>query len=119
MPFELVLEGRTYSTDDLTIAEAVALEKELGRTWRELNPLASAEEFQAFATACLSRDHPADQAAKIVAGLPLSVALTAASWVTDGDLPDTYEDGHPKAEVEPSTTTSSGSPDLPTDGPPT
>jgi len=97
VPFELVLDGHTYSTDDLSVAQAVELEKELGRTWRELNPLGSAAEFQAFAKVCLSRDHPGDQAAKLAAELPLGVALAAARWV-DGDLPTTYEDGLPKAE---------------------
>jgi len=118
MPFELELGGRKYNTDDLSIAEAVEIEKTLGRTWQQLNPLGSAEEFQAFATMCLRRDHPADQAAKIAAELPLGVALAAAKWVAD-DLPATFEDGLPKAEGGSSTTTSSSSPDRPTDGPPT
>lgn len=118
MPFELELDGHTYNTDLLRLADAVELEKMLGRTWRELNPLGSAEEFQAFALVCLRQDHPADQAAKIVDELPLGAALAAARWVED-DLPASYEDGFPKAEGESSTTTSSGSPAHPTDGPPT
>lgn len=107
MPFELTINGRTYNTDQLSVAETVELEKMLGHTWRELNPLASAEEFQAFATICLRRDHPADQAVKLAAELPLGAALAAACWV-ESDLPTSYEDGLPKADV-PSTTTSSGS----------
>lgn len=120
MPFELTLDGHVYSTDELSVAEAVELEKMLGKTWRELNPLGSAEEFQAFAAVCLRRDHPAEQAAKIARETSLGVALAAARWV-GGDLPDTYEDGSPvpKVEGEPSTTTSSIFPDPPTDGPPT
>lgn len=118
MPFELVLDGHTYNTDLFLLSDVVGLERALGRTWRELNPLASAEEFQAFALVALKQDHPADVAEKIVATLPLGVSLAAARWVGD-DLPDVYEDGLPKAEGEASTTTSSGSPDLPTDGPPT
>ena len=118
MPFELTLDGRTYSTDHLSVTEAVELEKTLGKTWRELIPLASAEEFQAFAVVCLRRDHPADQAAKIAAELPLGEALTAARWVAD-DRPTEYEDGSPKVEDEPSTTTSSTSPDRPGPGLPT
>jgi hypothetical protein len=117
VPFELTLAGRKYSTDDLSVAEAVDLEKTLGRSWTQLNPLSSAEEFLAFATTCLRHDHPADQAAKIAAELPLGVALAAARWVGD-DLPDVFEDGLPKAEGESSTTTSSSSPAHPTDGPP-
>lgn len=118
MPFELTLDGQTYNTDLLALSDAVEIEKSLGRTWRELNPLGSAEEFQAFALACLRRDHSADVAAKIVADMSLGAALAAARWVGD-DLPATYEDGIPKAEGESSTTTSSSSPDLPTDGHPT
>ena len=118
MPFELTLDGKVYNTDILSVSEAVELEKMIGRPWTQLNPLGSAEEFQAFATVCLSHDHPADQAAKIAADLPLGVALSAARWVPD-DLPDGFEDGLPKAEAGPSTTTSSSSPDRPTDGLPT
>lgn len=108
MPFELEIEGHKYNTDDLSVAEAVELEKTLGKTWRELNALGSAEEFQAFAAICLRRDHSADQAVKIASELPLSVALKAARWVDD-DLPDIYEDGAPKVAGDPSTTTSSTS----------
>lgn len=117
MPFELVLDGHTYNTDHLRLDDAVALEKTLEKKWTELNPLASAAEFQAFALVCLKQDHPADVAAKIVADLSLGAALAAAKWVKD-DLPDVYEDGHPKAGGGSSTTTSSGAPDD-TDGLPT
>ena len=109
MPFEITLEGNVYTTDRLTVAEAVELEKALGKNWAQLNPVASAEEFQAFVTVLLRRDHPPDQAIKIAAELPLSVALNAAQWVDD-DLPVEYEDGHPKKGGGPSTTTSSTSP---------
>jgi hypothetical protein len=118
VPFELVLDGRAYNTDELRLADAIELEKILGKTWLEINPLGSAEEFQAFALVCLKQDHPADQAAKMVAEMPLGAALAAARWV-EPDLPAVYEDGLPKAEAGPSTTGSSGSPDPPTAGPPT
>jgi hypothetical protein len=108
MPFELILDGHTYNTDELSVAEAVELEKALGKTWGQLNPLKSAEEFQAFAAICLRRDHPAEQAAKIAAELPLGEALSAGRWISD-DRPTEYEDGFPKAEGGPSTTTSSTS----------
>lgn len=108
MPFELELEGHKYNTDELSVTEAIELEKTLGKTWGELNPLTSAEEFQAFAAICLRRHHPIEQAAKIAAEMPLSLALKAARWVAD-DRPDDYEDGAPKAAAEPSTITSSGS----------
>jgi hypothetical protein len=118
MPFELTLDGRKYNTDDLSLADAVELETMLGKTWRELNPLGSAAEFQGFAELCLRRDHPKDQAAKIATEMSLGDALAAARWVGD-DLPVTYEDGFPdpKAEGGSSTTTSSTSPDPPTGGP--
>lgn len=118
MPFELTLDGHTYNTNELLLADAVEIEKMLGKTWRELNPLGSAEEFRAFALVCLKQDHAEDVAAKIVEDMPLGAALGAARWVGD-DLPEVYEDGLPKAEEDASTTTSSTSPDLPTGGPPT
>lgn len=108
MPFEIEIEGRKYNTDELSVTEAIELERTLGKTWRELNPLGSAEEFQAFAAICLRRDHPVELAAKIVAELPLSVALKAARWIED-DRPDAYEDGSPKAGADRSTITSSTS----------
>lgn len=116
MPFEFNLDGHVYNTDELRLVDAIELEKALGKTWRELNPLGSAEEFRAFALTCLKQDHPADQATKIVDEMPLGAALAAARWVGD-DLPVTYEDGFPKAEDGPSTTTSSTFPEPPMDGP--
>lgn len=118
MPFELTLAGQIYSTDHLSVAQAVELEKSLGRTWRQLNPLGSAEEFQAFAAMCLRRDYPADQAVKMAAEIPLGEALAATKWVAD-DRPTEYEDGYPKAEGGPSTTTSSTSRGRRGSGPPT
>ena len=112
MPFEISLEGRTYSTDYLSVAEAVELEEMLGRSWRELHPAGSAAEFQAFATMFLRRDHPGEQAAKIAAEMPLGTALAAVAW-KESDLPDVYEDGLPKAVGGSSTTTSSSSPGRP------
>jgi len=120
MPFELVLEGKTYRTDDLTIEEAEIIEDVSGRTWLQLNPMRSAKEFRAVAVAFLSRDFDADKAKLMVAGLAIQTAQDAVRFVDD-DLPRLFEDGlpDPKAEGGNSTSTSSSSPDPPSDGPPT
>lgn len=118
MPFELTIDGQVYRTDDLTIEEAAALEKECDKTWLQLNPLRSAQEFQATAAMFLRRTRAPEVAAKEAAAIRVQVAQESIRWVDD-NLPTEYVDGIPKAEGSPSTTMSSASPEPPGDGPPT
>lgn len=118
MPFEITIGGKAYRTDDLTIAEAEQLEDECGKTWLELNPLRSAKEYRATATAFLRRNLAPEVAAKEAAAITIKVAQEMVRWVDD-NLPTEFRDGLPKEEGSPSTTTSSVSPGLPGDGPPT
>lgn len=116
MPFEITIDGHAYRTDDLTIAEAEQLEEECGQTWLTLNPLRSAKEYRATVVLFLTRTRAPDVAAKEAAAITVKMAQDGARWVDD-NLPTEFEDGFPKAEGSPSTTTSSGSPTLPSDGP--
>lgn len=120
MAFQVTLEGKAYSTDSLTLDEAEVLEEECGRTWLELNPVRSSKEFRATARVFLHRDYAPGDVDRIVNGITIAAAMRAVVWVDD-DLPKVFEDGmpDPKAAGGPSTTTSSGSPTPPTDGPQT
>jgi hypothetical protein len=118
MPFELTLSGKVYNTHSLSLEESDQLEKECAKTWLELNPVRSSAEFRATARVFLTRDHDPAGVELLLAAFTIQSAMAAVEWVDD-DLPDVFEDGLPKAEGGPSTTTSSGSPALPTDGHPT
>lgn len=120
MPFEVTLDGKTYSTDSLTLNESDRLEEECGRTWLELNPVRSSKEFRAVARVFLARDHSPAEVEQVVASITIGEAMAAVEWV-DHDLPGVFVDGMPDPKVEggPSTTTSSSSPDPPGDGLPT
>lgn len=118
MAFQVTLDGKTYSTDSLTLDEAEILEGECGKTWLELNPVRTSKEFRATARVFLARDHTPADVDRIVNGFTIAMAMEAVVWVEGDDLPKVFEDGmpDPKAEGSPSTSTSSGSPTLPTDG---
>ena len=102
MPFEITVAGETFRSDDLTVDEFLAIEKDTGRTWWDLNPIRSAGEFKAMASAWLARTRSPEDAAKIVGSLSIRDVVDNAKVVSD-DLPDMYEDGIPKAEGGPST----------------
>ncbi len=105
MAFELTVAGEVFRSDDLTIDEAVAIEKATGTSWLYLNPLRSGETFRAMAVAFLRRTKTPAEAEAIVGKLGLRDAIAAVK-VVEEDLPDEYEDGLPKAEGDPSTPTS-------------
>lgn len=117
MPFEVTLDGKTYSTNSFTLDEADRLEEECGRTWLELNPVRSAKEFRTVARVFLARDHTPADLDRVVAAITIGDAMAAVEWV-DEDLPATFEDGMPDPKVGggPSTVTSSGSPGPPGGG---
>jgi len=118
VPFELTIDGRVYSTNSLTLDESTLLEKECGKNWLELNPIRSSTEFRETVRVFLTRDHNPGDVERILANFTIQSAMAAVEWVDD-DLPTVFEDGLPKAEGGPSTTTSSGSPAPPTGGLPT
>jgi len=118
MGFALTIDGRVYTTDSLSIDESEQLEKECGKSWLELNPIRTSTEFRATVRVLLTRDHTPADIERILADFTVKSAMAAVEWVDD-DLPTVFEDGLPKAEGGPSTTTSSGSPAHPGSGHPT
>lgn len=117
MPFQVTFGGQTWRTDELTLKEAIGIEKATGRSWMLINPFQSAEDCKAIMVAFLARDMAPDVAETKVDGLSLREVLDSVDVIKD-DLPDVYQDGLPKAEGEDSTNGSSGEPDD-SDGPPT
>jgi hypothetical protein len=103
MPFRVTVDGQQFMADDLTLDEAIAIEKELDTTWQYINPLRSGEHCRAIMVAFLSRSRTVDEARKVVGGLSVKQALAAVEHVEDDDLPVEFEDGLPKAADGPST----------------
>lgn len=97
MPFRVTVEGESFVVDDLTLDEAIAIEKALDTTWAYINPLRSAEHCRAIMQAFLARTRSVEEAAKIVGGMSIKAATEAVEHVPEDDLPDEFEDGLPKA----------------------
>ena len=110
MPFEVSFGDQKWRTDDLTLDEAIAIEKVTGRSWMQINPFASAEDCKAIIVAFLGREMDEQAAAAKVGALSLGEVLDSINVVKD-DLPSEYADGLPKEEGGPSTGGSSGEPD--------
>lgn len=109
MPFEVSVGDRKWRTDDLTLDEAIGIEKTTGRSWMQINPFVSAEDCKAIMVAFLGREMDSGSAEAKVGALSLREVLNSVELVKD-DLPDQYVDGLPKGEVGPSMTGSSGEP---------
>jgi hypothetical protein len=116
MPFIVTVGNREWRTDDLTLDEAIKIEEAIGRTWLEINPFRSAVDAKAIMVTFLTREMAPDAAAAKVGALSLREVLDGVKTAKD-DLPDTFEDGIPKAEDGPSTDGSSHVP-AGSDGPP-
>ncbi len=93
----ITLDGKSFTTDDLTLGEAEQVEKATGESWLTMNPLRSALHCKAIIVAYLSRDHTPEEADAIATALTVKQATEAVEVVED-DLPDEYEDGIPKEE---------------------
>lgn len=112
MPYSVKIDGKVYNTDDLTLDECIEVEKyvrrldpEAPRTWGSLMPLRSAVDCKAVMRVFLLRERTPAEADAFLSTLTAGKAVDAVDKVED-DLPDEYEDGLPKAEGEPETTTS-------------
>lgn len=94
MPITVTVEGETFSTDDLTLDEAVAIEAELGVSWLLVDPLVSALHCRAIMRTFLARTRSAEEATKIVGAIGVGTALDAVNIIAD-TLPYMFEDGLP------------------------
>jgi hypothetical protein len=102
VPFKVTVAGEDFLTDDLTLDEAIAVEKATNTSWRFIDPLRSAGDCKAIMVAFLSRTRGKDDAEKFVGALNLRTLLSSVTFVED-DRPDEFEDGLPKAAAESST----------------
>lgn len=103
MPYQVSFEGEKWSTDDLTLDEAIAIEKVTGRGWTTINPFRSGEDCKAIMVAFLTRTRGADESARLVGALTLRQVLDSVDVVAD-DLPNLYEDGLPLGEKDTTST---------------
>ena len=103
MAIQVTFDGKTWRTDDLTLDEAVAIEKQCGVSWTNMNPYRSAEQCRAIIVAFVARNRGDDEAAKLVGAMTLAETLDAVT-VADDDLPSEFEDGIPKAGAGTATT---------------
>lgn len=101
--------GESFTTDDLTLDEAIQVERDTEETWLRLNPYRSAAHAKAILVAFITRTSGAAEAARVVGAMTLAAALDCFS-VADDDLPTIFEGGIPKEVGEPATTGSSGAP---------
>jgi hypothetical protein len=105
MPFQVKLDSGTFLTDDLTMAEAIQIEKDTRHTWANINPFRSADDCKAIMVAFLSR--PVDKgglgsrdvATAKVDNMSVKQVLEAIDVVSD-DLPESYKDGLPLGEPD-------------------
>lgn len=55
MGYRVTIDDQTWSTDDLTLDEACAIEEEVGRTWHSMEPVNSAKHARAILSTFLAR----------------------------------------------------------------
>ena len=102
MPYRVTVDGAEFTTDDLTLDEAITIEQATGTPWTQINPIRSGEHCKLVMVAFLSRTRPVDEAVKLVGAFTLREVLDSVTWVAE-DLPEEYEDGLPKAGDAPPT----------------
>lgn len=116
MPFAVTTPGGdVVRLDDVALSDLHRIAVDAGvDTWAKLltEPLRNGAAAEAVYVFCceLNGDTPPDK-------ITPKLVIEAFEWVSD-DLPDTYQDGLPKAEDDPSISGSSGAPSD-TSGPPT
>lgn len=98
----VTVEGRTYSIEDLTLAEANAIDQATGETWGWRNPLSSPTKAVTILELLLARTLGKEEAKAKAEAMTITEAFDAFD-VVDDDLPDTFVDGIPKAEDAPTT----------------
>ncbi len=105
---------KVFTLNDLTLDEAVEVERDTGETWNTMNPFRSAVHARAILRVLALRENTNED----VGALTVAASLDRFEYVDEDDLPDLYEDGIPKAVDAPATNGSSGAPNA-TDGNPT
>lgn len=117
MPFTVKVDGIVHSADDLTVAEATAIEAAVRAAgvessgWGQLNPFRSMPVAAAMLATFLVRLGRSDAEAQAeVSNLTIRTINRVFGYVEDDDLPDMFADGIPKGEGGPATSGSAGAP---------
>lgn len=117
MPWQISEFGQTWTTEELTVAEAETLEEEFGCSWLNINPFVSIRHFRAVLVTFLSRTMDRAAATEKVRALEIRDLAEHIVNVED-NRPVMWEDGSPKAEgsalTDGSSSVPSGSDGLPT-----
>ena len=97
MPWKLTFEDKEHREDDLTIDQAVRIEKLTGESWLHIVPLRSADHAKAILTVMHSAatGEPEAAVAARVGALKLAEYLKRVGTYED-DLPQQYTDGFPQ-----------------------
>lgn len=105
MAVQFTVDDKTYRTDDLTLDETVAIEKECGCSWLDMNPFRSANQCRAILRTFIAREVSVEEATKRVGSMTVG-ETTGSMKVADDDLPNEFDGGvpDPKAEAGPETT---------------
>ena len=109
MAYRITIAEGSYSTDDLTLAEVVEIERETGESWIVMNPLRSAVQARAILRRFLARDVDLDEATKKVDSMRVVDVAKSIEYEPGDDRPKSHVDGlpevDPKAETDGSATT--------------
>lgn len=95
MAFRLTLGDVSWSTDDMTLAEVVEVERETGESWIYMNPLRSAVQARAILRRLLAREHGLDEATRRVDGMRVVDVVRAIEPEPRDDRPSQHVDGMP------------------------
>lgn len=98
MAFRITLAEGSWSTDDLTLAEVVAVEQETGESWVYMNPLRSAAQARAILRRLLARDMGIDTATAHVDALRVVDVVKAIEPEVTDDRPKQHVDGLPQVD---------------------
>lgn len=93
MPWRLEVDGDTWTTQDYTLDEMVAVEKRTGFQWGGLRPHSEAEHARALIIHWYARTGPVDDAEKR-AGV-LTDRQVRVTEMPDDDRPAQHNDGIP------------------------
>lgn len=97
MPWQIRYNDKVYREGDLTIDDAEEIERRLGATWAELNPLRSAKHAKVIAAYMLHRHGGMDQDAAIATvGAMKANEFLAMVEPEDDDLPTETDKGIPQ-----------------------
>jgi hypothetical protein len=118
VPFVVTFDGEEFDTDELTLDEAIAVEKATGHSWHEINPFRSGEDCKAILVTVASRRVSREEAEKRVGAMTVAQVLGSIDVKRKDDLPEMFEDGIPLPAPASVTGGSSPAPDG-SGGPPT